>query len=277
MIINRGTDFPKSDFKFFLYRHIRLDKNQPFYIGVGTISDWGTYTRAFSQQRNKMWHGINSRTEVRVDIMYESDDYDDVMSKETEFVNLYGRLDLGTGILANLTDGGKGVVKIKRSAETRRLIAENTRRQPHGEQNRINISLAQKRRFQIAGGSFKSVKVYQYDLLGNYLSQGTTVYFSKLLDTTTSVIAFASRTDKQSKGFFWKREYLGEKIEVGKYRINSKIQQFDLDGNLIAVFNTITNASMSLAGTRGIIDYIRQVCLGKMDSYRGFKFKYDDK
>lgn len=26
--------------KYYLYRHIRLDKNQPFYIGIGTKPNW---------------------------------------------------------------------------------------------------------------------------------------------------------------------------------------------------------------------------------------------
>ena len=31
----------------YVYRHIRLDKNQPFYIGVGTCD---TYERAYSKK-----------------------------------------------------------------------------------------------------------------------------------------------------------------------------------------------------------------------------------
>lgn len=32
-----------EDGKYYLYRHIRNDKNEPFYIGVGTKSKYGDW------------------------------------------------------------------------------------------------------------------------------------------------------------------------------------------------------------------------------------------
>lgn len=38
----------------YLYRHIRLDKNQPFYIGISNVDD--DYKRAYKRScRNKYW------------------------------------------------------------------------------------------------------------------------------------------------------------------------------------------------------------------------------
>ena len=40
----------------YLYRHIRLDKNEPFYIGIGSDEQYG---RANSKHnRNKLWNGV---------------------------------------------------------------------------------------------------------------------------------------------------------------------------------------------------------------------------
>ena len=43
----------------YVYRHIRLDKNQPFYIGIGK-EDNGIFTRAYSHKnRNTYWNNID--------------------------------------------------------------------------------------------------------------------------------------------------------------------------------------------------------------------------
>ena len=126
----------------YLYRHIRADKNEPFYIGVGT--DKGTkrhYNRSREvSNRNPLWKKIVAKTEYQIEIMMESDDYDFILNKEIEFINLYGRIDLHTGVLTNLTDGGKGAAKLDpltnerrnyklkgrvRSDETKRKISES--------------------------------------------------------------------------------------------------------------------------------------------------------
>lgn len=100
--------------KYYLYRHVRLDKNEPFYIGVGTKrgklkTDYiSAYYRAFTNDtRNKYWHNITSLSEYDVDILLESDDRDFILSKEVEFISLYGRKCLGSGTLVNLDGGGK--------------------------------------------------------------------------------------------------------------------------------------------------------------------------
>ena len=48
-----------------LYRHIRLDKNEPFYIGIGKDE-----VRAFSNKsRNRYWRFIVGITDYEVDIL----------------------------------------------------------------------------------------------------------------------------------------------------------------------------------------------------------------
>lgn len=92
----------------YVYRHIRLDKNEPFYIG---ISNNKKYYRAYdSQKRNKIWKGIVSKSEYEVEIIIDGISYEDAKRKEVEFISLYGRIDLATGTLANLTDGGDGTL-----------------------------------------------------------------------------------------------------------------------------------------------------------------------
>lgn len=106
--------------KYYLYRHIRLDKNEPFYIGIGTKcikfkhhSIKSEYKRAYSKgKRNNLWYKIVNKAGYKVDILIESNDYNFIKKKEVEFIKLYGRKDLRSGTLCNMTDGGEGSVNI---------------------------------------------------------------------------------------------------------------------------------------------------------------------
>lgn len=57
----------------YVYRHIRLDKNVPFYIGIGSDEE-GEYKRAYcsiQNGRNKYWNNIVAKTAYEVDIMVD--------------------------------------------------------------------------------------------------------------------------------------------------------------------------------------------------------------
>lgn len=105
--------------RFYLYQHIRNDKNEVFYVGIGTKRQysysWNCYSekyhRAYSKQkRKKIWNDIIRKTTYRVEIILESYDYEFVKEQEIERIALHGRKDLGTGTLANLTNGGEGTI-----------------------------------------------------------------------------------------------------------------------------------------------------------------------
>lgn len=108
--------------RYYIYRHIRHDKNEPFYIGKGTKADncvthKVVYRRAYSKlDRNYIWKGITNRTDYTVEIIYETDSRKEIDKKEIEFIQLYGRIDKGTGTLCNLTDGGDGQYNVSDEA-----------------------------------------------------------------------------------------------------------------------------------------------------------------
>ena len=92
----------------YVYRHIRLDKNEVFYIGIGSDVD-GNYLRSTSMlNRNVHWHNIVNLTKYDVEILFDDLTWQEACIKEKEFIALYGRRDLGLGTLVNLTDGGEG-------------------------------------------------------------------------------------------------------------------------------------------------------------------------
>ena len=90
----------------YLYRHIRIDKNVPFYVGIGSDEK---FFRAYDKhRRNQKWFNIVGKTDYRVHIVLMDISLDQAKEKEIEFIKLYGRSDKGEGTLCNLTDGGEG-------------------------------------------------------------------------------------------------------------------------------------------------------------------------
>ena len=101
----------------YVYRHIRLDKNEPFYIGIGSDE---TFRRAKSKLgRNKIWNDIVNKTQYEVEILFNDFTWEQAQAKEREFISLYGRIDNRTGILTNMTDGGDGAYGVIYSEERR--------------------------------------------------------------------------------------------------------------------------------------------------------------
>lgn len=97
--------------KHYLYQHIRLDKNEPFYVGIGTKYNHDKdYTRAkaTASQRSSIWRGIVSRTEYKVIILHENNDYNIIKQLEIDYIAKFGQIIYETGSLCNITKGGDG-------------------------------------------------------------------------------------------------------------------------------------------------------------------------
>ncbi len=102
-----------------VYTHTRLDTSVIFYIGIGK-----DYSRANSKKnRNKYWHNIVDSVGYSVDIVAQGVSWESAANLEKELIAEYGRKDLGTGYLVNMTDGGDGTVG--------RLYSEQTRQKQH--------------------------------------------------------------------------------------------------------------------------------------------------
>ena len=95
-----------------IYRHIRLDTNTVFYIGMSKTS-----RRPYDKRRNNIWHKITLKSEYVVEIIQNNLSWEDACELEEFLVSLYGRIDLKTGSLANLTNGGDGVIGYIQSKE----------------------------------------------------------------------------------------------------------------------------------------------------------------
>lgn len=124
----------------FVYRHIRLDKNEPFYIGISKDA----YRPFTKNGRNKYWLRIVNKTEYRVEVLFDDLTYEQAKEKEIEFIALYGRKDLGKGCLVNMTDGGEGSLNVIVSEKTRQALSQTNKGKrgiPLSEETKRKISI----------------------------------------------------------------------------------------------------------------------------------------
>ena len=108
----------------YVYRHIRLDKNEVFYIGIGITNN---YKRAYSVEcRNKIWQRIVAKTAYEVEIMLDDLTWEEACEKEKEFISLYKRI-FDKGILANMATGGEGAIGVIKTKEAIEKTANKNR------------------------------------------------------------------------------------------------------------------------------------------------------
>ena len=84
---------------YYVYAYLRQSDDSPYYIGKGKGS------RAWSKN-----HGRISvpNDKSKIIILHENLSEEDAHLIEQELIEKFGRKDLGTGILLNLTNGGEG-------------------------------------------------------------------------------------------------------------------------------------------------------------------------
>lgn len=87
-----------------IYKHIRKDTNKIFYIGIGKSK----YRLTSRRNRNKYWLNIVNKVGYDAKIINENITWKEAQRLECILISKYGRIDNGTGILVNMTDGGDG-------------------------------------------------------------------------------------------------------------------------------------------------------------------------
>jgi hypothetical protein len=141
-----------------VYRHITLDTNKVFYIGMGTE------TRPFTKvKRSTYWKNIVKKHGYRVEILAKNLLFEDAIELEEFLISLYGRLDIKTGCLCNMTDGGEGTKNV--SPEVRKKISEYQIKYPSAkkgiifsEEHKKNISESKKGKESVFKGKKHSEK-----------------------------------------------------------------------------------------------------------------------
>lgn len=231
---------------YFLYRHVRLDTNVPFYIGIGTkslkehYSFKFEYTRAFfaGKSRNSYWKNIVNKTKYRVDILYETNSQEEIIEKEKEFISLY------KSTLCNLTEGGFGLVGYIPTEETKNKLSnfQKNRKRKRG----YKLNLSEQGRLNI----------------------GISVSTRKVFDSTKKKISDKLKNNKNG---------LNHKVsEINKKKLIERskkvVYQYSLDNKLLKEWYSVSEAARQLDFS---FKCISKCCLGKLKSYKGFIWKYN--
>lgn len=240
----------------YVYRHIRLDKNIPFYIGISSGSV-PNYARAknYSRDRSYIWRRIVAKTKYEVEIMIDGLNWDEACEKEKEFIKLYGRINKKTGTLANLTDGGEGNFGQVVSRETRDRLSD------------IN-----------------SIPIVQYDLNGKFIAvHKGSVEAAKSIGKSYGGIWMCANLKQHcytSYGFLWRRfEGNTSDIEFDREKFNKTvfgrkgIKVYDKNGKFLESFISISSASDKYKIPASAIS---TVLMGGQISAKKHVFRYDD-
>ena len=107
--------------KYCIYRHIRLDTNKVFYVGLSNSDYKRPYDKNTS--RNRYWNNIVNKTDYIVEIIATNLSKEDAKELEIFLISLYGRSNLNLGTLCNLSDGGESANGYKHTTEAKLKIA----------------------------------------------------------------------------------------------------------------------------------------------------------
>jgi hypothetical protein len=191
-----------------VYRHRRLDKNEVFYVGIGKKE-----SRAFDMvNRNYIWKGIKSRSEVGVEIVARDLSWELACELEQLMIAEYGRIDLHTGSLANLTDGGEGTIGVKHSQETKDKRANSNRGKKRSSETKLKISQS------LTGKKLSEQHIEKLRI--SHLGQ-TSATAKQVVDLQTGFFYDSLRNGCLSVGVSYKAEFA--KIKRGSNKVRFQI------------------------------------------------------
>jgi len=119
--------------QYYTYAYLREDRT-PYYIGKGKED------RIYSTCRRN----TPPKDKSRIIFLKQNLTEAEAFKHEIYMIAVFGRKDLGTGILRNRTDGGEGVSGRITSKESKRKISESNKGKKRSEETKIKLSEAKK-------------------------------------------------------------------------------------------------------------------------------------
>ena len=235
---------------------------QPFYIGKGKYRRINQHLQPkqlsdSSIKSNTINKIIAETNELPIHYkIFEGLSFDEANFRETDMIKHFGRVDLKTGILTNMTDGGEGFKNVIFTEETRKKMSEK----------------AMGKKAYANNGMSKIVEQYTLDgtLLNTYASLREAG--ESINKDFKSISTCCRGITKTAYGYKWK--YGGKSYQPSmKPEVKSrrkKVYQYGLDGNYIAEFDSVSIAE-KIMGFR----HISCVCLGRLNFAGGFQWKYE--
>jgi len=134
---------------FYVYTLRVSNENAPFYVGKGCGRRVDAHVvQAQSNHKSHKCAKIRKALSLGYDIItekvFESHDEQECFDLERSLIQQYGRRDLGTGVLTNVTDGGEGASGCLASPETRQKLSASHTGRPKSPETRQKLSDAKK-------------------------------------------------------------------------------------------------------------------------------------
>jgi hypothetical protein len=106
--------------EYCVYFHINKSNSDIFYVGIGNKK------RPYSKRsRSQFWKNTVEKYDYLVEIIHTELSFEEACELERYYIRMFGRLDIGSGSLVNLTDGGDGSNGYIHSEETKVKIKQN--------------------------------------------------------------------------------------------------------------------------------------------------------
>ena len=194
--------------KYYTYAYLREDRT-PYYIGKGTKERIYSTHRKFKPPKDKS----------RIIFLKQNLTEEEAFRHEVYMIAVFGRKDLGTGILHNRTNGGEGASGALRSDKTRKKMSEAKKNM--SDETRRKMSEAKKgrivskeTRMKLAGNAGNATLKYNYKI---YSIKESRIYETNNLNAFcrehslnhSPLFKTINGTRKQHKGFV-----LLEKVEI---------------------------------------------------------------
>jgi hypothetical protein len=155
-----------------VYRHIRLDTNKVFYIGIGNEK------RPYSKRRNKHWKRVVNKSDYVVEIIAKNLSLEDACELEMFLISEYGIENL-----TNINCGGEG--QFNPDAETRYKIGSGQRGKKHSIETKIKISESNKGKIHKKESKLKIKENHKMSRMVLDLQNG--IFYNSLTDACLSI------------------------------------------------------------------------------------------
>lgn len=237
--------------KYYTYALIDPRDSQPFYIGKGTQQRMYQHvyrrkTLANYLLKRRITEIIKAGHEVQYRKLVDSVGEEEALLEEQRAIREYGRLDIGTGILCNLTNGGE---------------CGATSWSPQTRERKRQLELAKK----------KGRPVNQYTLGGEFVAKYSSAKVaSENTPANRSYITQVCKGKRKSAGgYLW--AYEGNPTPTYSKEYYRAVHQYDLEENLLTTFHSLTEAQKQ---TGVELHNISECCRKNSKTAGGFVWKY---
>lgn len=256
--------------KYYVYQYRRKDNGKIIYVGIGT-KDFARkgnkkYKRMYQRHiENKAVLFYQDKNLVDYELIFESDDRQDIVDLEISLIQKYGRKNNNTGDLYNLTHGGEGVVGHSHSEES--ILKMKQSQQKLARENKEK---------GIVHGTCK--KVFAYDKSGKFVGEfASQMIAGEKLNCCNEEISKVVNYNKKCttgkwrfrSGYYFFEAYQGDEIQFFPFGKETFEMIYDTTSSFFIYDRTIILQLLEITSTH------LNRCARLNEITKGFKIKRD--